>query len=282
MYGQLGNIQFRGAYSPSAFRSTASANLPEHALIENKPRLQRMGDDLETLELKINMHRGFCDPEAQLAALYRYKESSEIIALVFGNGLVYGSFVVEKIGLEVTAQLPGGAILECSADVTLKEAYNPRDGVQSRAAAFAVARNSPVLLAAPIGLEQTFAGEFMEDVTEVITQTDAVETVLQNAQADPALETFALADAERRLDAQTSGLNAANAKATADPSAPIFAASADFRAGLGTLLGAVTAMRNQVQAGLNPALLELGAYRAQMSQIRALSTPVTVLKALRR
>jgi phage protein U len=260
----------------------ASANLPEHALIENKPRLQRMGDDLETLELKINMHRGFCDPEAQLAALYRYKESSEIIALVFGNGLVYGSFVVEKIGLEVTAQLPGGSILECSADVTLKEAYNPRDGVQSRAAAFAVARNSPVLLASPFELEQTISGEFMQDVTEVITQTDAVETVLTSAQADPALEPAALADAERRLDAQTAGLNAANAKATADPSASIFAASADFRGALGTLLGAVTAMRNQVQAGLNPALLELGAYRAQMSQIRALSTPVTVLKALRR
>jgi hypothetical protein len=240
-----------------------------------------MGDDLETLELKINMHASFCNPEAQMAELYRYKESSEIIALVFGSGLVYGSFVVEKVGLEITAQVPNGGIIECLAELSLKEAYNPREGVQSRSAAFAVVRNAPVLIANPILVEQSESGDFMQDVTAAITETEAVETVLQAAEEQPELEAFALQDAEKRLDMQAAGLNAANEKAS-NVNSPIFAASADFRAAIPTLLSAVASMRSQVQLGLSPALLEVATYRSQMAQIRALSTPVTVLKALRR
>jgi phage protein U len=280
MYALLGNIRFAGAYSPAEVRSTAGANYAEHALIEGKPRLQKLGDNLEELRLRIELFRPIVEPETALAELYRYKEQGEIISLTFGNGLVYGSFVVQTLEVDFRAQTKDGALTHATANVSLKEAYNPREATESRADAFALARN-PVTLATPYGLEQTISGEFMEEVNGVISETGAVETVLQSAQADPSLEAFALADTTKRLERQEAALTSAQTKANVANS-QLNAVTADFRTQVGDLFAAIDALKIAASNGLAPALLANADYQITMTRLRGLTTGAATLKALRR
>lgn len=124
MYAILGTVQFEGLKSFSEFIEIRKANYAEHALIAGRPKLQRVGTNLAEISIGIRLHSGFCDPEAEIAALNGYVESGEVLPLVLGNGRVLGNFVLVDTNTKYTKALPNGDIITAEIQLNLKENYD--------------------------------------------------------------------------------------------------------------------------------------------------------------
>ena len=278
MYAYLGSIRFRGAFSPSSLSSSYSANLARLELIQGKPDLQKVGAGLEELSLSMELHAMFCDPEAELSKLYAYAENSEVVALVFGSGVVYKNFVVQDINLDFEKQDPQGRIIACNVSVTLLEAYRPDEQVQARSQAFAAARNSPP--GAPTVSRQVGApGQFTMATTQAAAATTEVGRLLAEAEANPALEASNLARTNAVLEEQWASLETANEVAQA-PS--LVTAAAVFTSALGGFDAAIAAMQAAVANNLAAAILQNQSYQATLGQLPNTTVQVAALKAIRR
>jgi hypothetical protein len=63
----LGDIQFEVVGSPEVYESAGTYDFAEQKVIESKPRLQWVGDDLERLKFELIWHASFTNPALQLA-----------------------------------------------------------------------------------------------------------------------------------------------------------------------------------------------------------------------
>lgn len=97
MFALLGEIPFLVIGSPEAFESSRRFHYAEYRVIEDLPRLQWIGYGLETIALAMLFHASFTDPAVQYAALLAAAEDHQARALVLGNGVFRGFFVVETI-----------------------------------------------------------------------------------------------------------------------------------------------------------------------------------------
>lgn len=131
MYAQLGDIQFEGLKGFDSFSGTRSTNFAEHSKIESKPRLQRVGTNLEEIRIGVRFHASFCNPEVELAALDTKRENAEVLPLILGNGSYEGDFVI--VAIERTKEIDDkqGNIISLVCNLSLKEVYNP-DRLRSR------------------------------------------------------------------------------------------------------------------------------------------------------
>jgi phage protein U len=98
MFALLGEISFEVIGSPEVFESSRRFDYAEHRVVEDRPRLQWLAADLESITLAMLFHISFTDPAAQLAALLAAADDHQARALVLGNGVFRGFFVVESGG----------------------------------------------------------------------------------------------------------------------------------------------------------------------------------------
>jgi phage protein U len=97
MFALLGEISFAVISSPEAFDSARKYHYAEQRVVEDRPRLQWVGDSLENIVLGMLLHASFTDPAAQYDALLAAAEDHQARALVLGNGTFRGFFVIEAL-----------------------------------------------------------------------------------------------------------------------------------------------------------------------------------------
>jgi phage protein U len=134
MYGQLGNIRFDGLVGWDSFVRRMESNYAEHARIEGKPRLQKIGDGLDRVSFEVQFHAAFCNPSAELAALRSAKIAGEVLPLIDGQGFLYGDFVIQSIEEVQNKTFDDGSVLLSRVKLELLEYIVP---VESSATGFA-------------------------------------------------------------------------------------------------------------------------------------------------
>lgn len=154
MYAQLGNIRFEGLKGFTSLEETFGVNYAQHERINGKPRLQAVGDVLDTLSFSMYLHKEFTDPEADIEALRIAMIDRQILPLVLGNGRVVGSFVIPSFSKTTLFTDKLGNIIEATIAVELLEAFTEdlllQSFQQAKIQAFAtVERNSNVRTVLP-------------------------------------------------------------------------------------------------------------------------------------
>jgi phage protein U len=121
MWAVLGTIEFTLPTYMDAMQTDEGFNYAEHALINGKPRLQWVGDNLDQHRLEMSFNRAFCDPETEIDKLRAAAQAHLAMPLVFGNGRHLGTFVITSISSELKQTDPEGTIVQMTATVNLKE-----------------------------------------------------------------------------------------------------------------------------------------------------------------
>jgi phage protein U len=121
LFAVLGDIQFEVVGSPESYESTDGYDFPEQRVIESKPRLQWVGDELERLNVELMWHASFTNPAAQLALLRATAATHLALPLVFGDGGFRGFFVIESIKVKSQQLSAGGAPIAIRVALALKE-----------------------------------------------------------------------------------------------------------------------------------------------------------------
>ena len=143
MFAALGEIQFQVVGSPEAYESFGAYDFAEQKVIESKPQLQWVGDDLERVKFELVWHASFTNPAAQLALLRATAAEHLAQPLVFGNGEFRGFFVIESINVKSQQLSAGGAPIAIRVALALKE-WNSDLPVLSSA--------TPVTAVSPLGI----------------------------------------------------------------------------------------------------------------------------------
>jgi phage protein U len=121
LFGALGEIQFEVVGSPEAYESAGAYDFAEQRMVESKPQLQWVGDDLERLKFELTWHATFTNPAVQLARLRATAAEHLALPLVFGNGGFRGLFVIESINVKSQQLSAGGAPIAIRVALALKE-----------------------------------------------------------------------------------------------------------------------------------------------------------------
>jgi phage protein U len=121
MYAVFGEILFEVLTSPTSFDSSRNFDYAEHSIVQDRPRLQWLSDALETIALELMFHVAFTNPKSQLDALNAAAQDHQARALVFGNGVHRGYFVVAAIDETHRHNADDGSLIWATARVELKE-----------------------------------------------------------------------------------------------------------------------------------------------------------------
>jgi phage protein U len=121
VFAILGEIPFQVVGSPEALSDSRSYDYAEHRVVQARPRLQWLADDLVTIKLEMLLHSSFTDPAASLLTLQLAASTHSALPLVFGNGDFRGYFVITAIDT-VSRQLSGiGDIFAIVVRLSLRE-----------------------------------------------------------------------------------------------------------------------------------------------------------------
>lgn len=156
MFAVLGDIQFEVVGSPEGYESAEGYDYPEQRVIENKPRLQWVGDELERLNFELMWHASFTSPAEQLAVLRATAAQHLALPLVFGDGEFRGFFVIESIKVKSQQLSASGAPIAIKVALSLKE-WIADSGLLSSALSLAAI--------SPLGITNTSVGN-----ADVVTQ----------------------------------------------------------------------------------------------------------------
>ena len=121
MFAQLGNIQFNLITYFNGIEETQKHNYVEHQTIESKPKLQFMGDDLDTLTIRLNFHSSFCVPETEIKKIKDAAKFHEEMPFILGNGKYLGKYVIEEITSTTQQTDKSGNLISIEAEIRLKE-----------------------------------------------------------------------------------------------------------------------------------------------------------------
>jgi phage protein U len=121
MFAVLGEIVFEVLTSPQSFRSAVAYAYAEHKVVEAAPRLQWLANELAKISLDLGFHVAFTNPKAQMDALQAAAKDHQARALVFGNGVHRGYFVIESIEETQHQLADDGSYVAISAQVELRE-----------------------------------------------------------------------------------------------------------------------------------------------------------------
>jgi phage protein U len=124
MYAQLGNIRFEGLKGFSNFSHERGVNYAQHELINGKPRLQAVGDNLDSISFGMYLHSEFTNPEADIDSLRTAMQNREILPLILGNGRVLGFFVIPNFSQVNSFTDPLGNLIEVTLSVDLLESFS--------------------------------------------------------------------------------------------------------------------------------------------------------------
>jgi phage protein U len=185
MFAQLGSIQFNTVKTFGEFSEKASANYAEHALLTEKPRLQRTGSSLNEITISIFFHNSFCIPKDEFDALKDARNNGEILPLLWGDGTLEGDFVITDLEGTREETSPEGVVLGLSVHVTLKE-YVVKDRLQqeqtdNRSKAKAVGNKKPV--AQKKNNASTCAQAISALVNRIFNHYAAINDIIQTGEA---------------------------------------------------------------------------------------------------
>lgn len=283
MYGILGDIEFKNLLGPSGFTGKDEADYAEHALILNKPRLQKMGDKLEEIQLQMLLHNSFCDPAQVLRQLRTYGREGAIVPLIYGSGEVAGEFVVCSIEREQKQTSPDGTLVELQVTVKLKEYFDPNKlntkELAAKAAAFAFQEIKPLPLqfipqaSNPVNLVMSdviSAGAAVAEVNSTVNLLNNGLTSIQRAQAAIANASQKVQQASTNIEAK---LNQYEALAQAAQNLPEKAQALGDSAT--TMLGLMPITSIADVSAAN------GTMQGAIQDVNAAAAPLAVLAALR-
>lgn len=197
MYAQLGDIVFEGLFGFDGFSGKQAASLAEHARIDGKPRLQKVGDELEEIQLSIHMHSRFCNPEAQIAQLHSYVSDGAVLSLINGAGEFLGDFVIAEVGRSINHTTPTGQIISARVTVSLLEYAQSEDrvAIAARSIAFANAANGPVSVSLVAQLQGAGLSA-MSSLVEARANANIGDIAVNRAKSVPTIEAAELAKAD--------------------------------------------------------------------------------------
>ena len=121
MFAVLGEIIFQVLTSFEGFHSASEYHYAEHKVVEARPRLQWLAQELQKISLEMGFHVAFTNPATQMNFLRAAGEDHQARALVFGNGVHRGYFVIESIQETLVQTADDGSIVANSARVELRE-----------------------------------------------------------------------------------------------------------------------------------------------------------------
>lgn len=146
MYASLGDITFQGLEAFNSLSRIRATRWAEISLISNKAVLQNIGQELQSIDISIRLHRQFTDPAAKLSLLDEYRSEGTILPLVAGNGEFLGNYVITSISDTPTVLDTDGSIISVNAQISLKEYidFNPERTRRIRAQreGFAISGNT--------------------------------------------------------------------------------------------------------------------------------------------
>lgn len=147
-FATLGAVQFVKLKSFLEFSKQGGVTYAEHKPLDGKPRLQPTGNSLDELSITMRLHNTFCKPAEELKILKRYRDTFEVLPLVWGNGKVEGQFVITDISESIEDADPVGNIFSYRVSCNLKEYYTPDkkldEQLQDKKNAAAVGDKKPV------------------------------------------------------------------------------------------------------------------------------------------
>ena len=189
MYAQLGNIRFENSRGFTSLEESFAVNYAQHDRIKGKPRLERVGDALDTISFEMYLHSQFTDPEADIDALRTSMQTGEILTLILGTGKVVGNFVIPSFSKSTEFTDPTGNLIAVSLSVELMEAFSEdplrESGNQAKAKAFATkSRNSDIRSVLPAKLSP--ATVVTADVAKIETSGIVVRQYADAAEKNPA------------------------------------------------------------------------------------------------
>ena len=136
MYAQLGNIRFEGLKGFSSFSHERGVNYAQHDLINGKPRLQSVGENLDTISFDMYLHAQFTDPESDIETLRLSMVNREVLPLILGNGRVLGFFVIPNFSQVNSFTDPLGNLISTTISVDLLENYIAEPLVEAKLQAY--------------------------------------------------------------------------------------------------------------------------------------------------
>jgi len=123
MYAQLGTIRFEGVKGFTSLEENFAVNYAQHDRIKGKPRLEFVGDVLDTISFSMFLHSDFTNPEDDIEALKVYMLNKEILPLILGNGKLVGNFVIPNFSKTTEFTDPSGNIISATLSVDLIESF---------------------------------------------------------------------------------------------------------------------------------------------------------------
>lgn len=194
MYAQLGDIRFEGQKGFSSFSHERGVNYAQHERIKGKPRLQHVGDNLDTISFDMYLHSEFTNPEQDIEALNLAMQNNRVMMLLLGNGKIVGNFVVPTFSQTNSFTDPVGNLISATLSVSLLEVFyeDPlRDAIQKAIAdSFATElRNSNVRSVLPAKLSKGMG--LTADIGKMETSGKLVNQYIATASANTAqFDTF--------------------------------------------------------------------------------------------
>lgn len=188
MYAQLGNIRFEGLKGFSNFSHERGVNYAQHELINGKPRLQSVGDNLDSISFGMYLHSEFTNPEADIDTLRLAMQNREILPLILGNGRVLGFFVIPNFSQVNSFTDPLGNLIETTLNIELLESFSDdslREAqLQAIQQAFATSqRNSNVRSVLPAKLSQGMT--MTSEISNIQTSTTLTGIYTSKIEAVP-------------------------------------------------------------------------------------------------
>jgi phage protein U len=175
VFAVLGEIPFEVVGSPDGYESTGAYDFPELRVIESKPHLQWVGDELDRLKFELIWHASFTNPATQLALLRATAAQHLALPLVFGDGGYRGMFVVESIAVKSQQLSAGGTPIAIRVALALKE------WIADPSSVLALATLSPLAITTTSG---TAAGASTPGVSALISIVPAPGTSGPNLEAN--------------------------------------------------------------------------------------------------
>lgn len=250
MYAQLGNIIFEGLIGFDTLDLKHSANYAEMPVIDGRPKLQRIGTNLDDLKLTIKFHVGFCNPEEKVNELMAVWETGEILPFITGAGVVIGEFVLIDVN-RTHDQLDGnGQIIGVTIDISLKQHYDPQkqrtNEAKAKENAFAAAGNQPPT-AAEVDTPQGPTFDSAQSTVAVFADTTAVEENIELGIGDTDQTETAFARARGYMQNMTNNVNNAINKIN-ETTGDIYTRTRDFESALNVVNSKISSLDTAAEA----------------------------------
>lgn len=125
MFLLLGDLGFGRLTSPESMESRGAVCYPALQVIEGKPLLQFIGEELEELRLSFYFHADFCSPQEIWDGIVELAASHKAFPILQGNGLLLGRYVIERRTRNTTYTADDGTLYAFECTLELREYVDP-------------------------------------------------------------------------------------------------------------------------------------------------------------